>query len=180
MKSREISRSKIGPFPLACTDPYIGIGWEYQSTHALHECIIETTDTKHRGFNWSIRSLVISTLVISHLFIGQFDLGQFALLLYPSQLDPHFFSHFCFRVLIKRNKSNCYGGWTLLTVKNLLWVRSLTGLDAGFRKVLFVLNNSKQKHKKFLNFHQNSLENEIIFAKRGVAPSERNATLRLF
>ena len=31
MKSREISRSKIGPFALACTDPYIGIGWEYQS-----------------------------------------------------------------------------------------------------------------------------------------------------
>ena len=32
MKSREISRSKIGPFSLACTDPYIGIGWEYQSS----------------------------------------------------------------------------------------------------------------------------------------------------
>ena len=32
MKSREISRSKIGPFSLACTDPYISIGWEYQST----------------------------------------------------------------------------------------------------------------------------------------------------
>ena len=31
MKSREISRSKIGPFSLACTDPYIGIGWEYRS-----------------------------------------------------------------------------------------------------------------------------------------------------
>ena len=31
MKSREISRSKIGLFSLACTDPYIGIGWEYQS-----------------------------------------------------------------------------------------------------------------------------------------------------
>ena len=28
MKSREISRSKIGPFSLACTDPYVGIGWE--------------------------------------------------------------------------------------------------------------------------------------------------------
>ena len=36
MKSREISRSKIGPFSLACTDPYIGIGWEYQSRTA-HE-----------------------------------------------------------------------------------------------------------------------------------------------
>ena len=32
MKSREISRSRTGPFSLACTDPYIGIGWEYQST----------------------------------------------------------------------------------------------------------------------------------------------------
>ena len=31
MKSREISRSKIGPISLACTDPYIGIGWENQS-----------------------------------------------------------------------------------------------------------------------------------------------------
>ena len=31
MKAREISRSKIGLFSLACTDPYIGIGWEYQS-----------------------------------------------------------------------------------------------------------------------------------------------------
>ena len=28
MKSREISRSKLGPFPLACTDLYISIGWE--------------------------------------------------------------------------------------------------------------------------------------------------------
>ena len=32
MKSRENSRSKTGPFSLDCTDPYIGIGWEYQST----------------------------------------------------------------------------------------------------------------------------------------------------
>ena len=31
MESREISRSKLGLFSLACTDPYIGIGWEYQS-----------------------------------------------------------------------------------------------------------------------------------------------------
>ena len=35
MKSREISRSKIGPFSLACTDPYIGIRWEYQSIQAF-------------------------------------------------------------------------------------------------------------------------------------------------
>ena len=31
MRSREISRSKIGPFSLAYTDPYIGR--EYQSTN---------------------------------------------------------------------------------------------------------------------------------------------------
>ena len=74
----------------------------------------------------------------------------------------------------------------MLTVKNLTWVRSLTlrtvltGLDAGFRKERFVLNNSKQKHKKFLNFDQNSLENEIIFANMGVSPNERNVTLGLF
>ena len=36
MKSREISRSKIGPFSLACTDPYLGIGWEYQSISREH------------------------------------------------------------------------------------------------------------------------------------------------
>ena len=41
MKSREISRSKIshGPkldrFYLACTDPYIGIGLEYQSSSLI-------------------------------------------------------------------------------------------------------------------------------------------------
>ena len=37
MKSREISRSEIGPFSLACTDPYIGIGWENQSNENIHE-----------------------------------------------------------------------------------------------------------------------------------------------
>ena len=37
MNSREISRSKIGPFSLACTDPYIGIGWEYQSIILLYK-----------------------------------------------------------------------------------------------------------------------------------------------
>ena len=33
MKSRKISRSKIGPFSLTCTDPHIGIGWENQSIY---------------------------------------------------------------------------------------------------------------------------------------------------
>ena len=37
MKSREISRSKLGPFSLACTDPYKGIGWEYQSSDPIEE-----------------------------------------------------------------------------------------------------------------------------------------------
>ena len=37
MKSREILRSKIGPFSSACTDPYIGIGWEYQSIGYVHQ-----------------------------------------------------------------------------------------------------------------------------------------------
>ena len=31
MTQREISRSKIGPFSLTCTDSYIGIGREYES-----------------------------------------------------------------------------------------------------------------------------------------------------
>ena len=153
-------------------------------SHALHECITEITDANTVGL-WSTRSSVISTLVNSHLFIGQFDPWSVRTSIVPkSTRSSVFFAPFC--ILIKRNKSNCCGGWTLLTVKSLLWVRSLTlrtvltGLDAGFRKGLFVLNNSKQKHKKFVNFHQNSLGNEIIFAKSGVAPSERNATLHLF
>ena len=36
MKSCEISRSKIALFSLPCTDPYIGIGWEYQSRLLAH------------------------------------------------------------------------------------------------------------------------------------------------
>ena len=46
--------------------------------------------------------------------------------------------------------------------------RSHAGLDAGFRKVGFVLDNSKQTHVKFLNIHQNSNENEVILAKMGL------------
>ena len=150
-------------------------------SHAQHECVIETTDANTVGL-WSTRSLVISTLVNSHLFIGQFDPWSIRTSIVPKSTRSSVFLHL-FRVLIKRIKSKW--GWTLITVKNLFWVRSLTlrtvliGLDAGFRKGRFVLNNSKQKHKKFLNFHQNSLENEIIFAKMGVAPSESNVTLRL-
>ena len=40
MKSREISRSKIGPFSLTCTDPYIGIGWENQSMMEVSQNIV--------------------------------------------------------------------------------------------------------------------------------------------
>ena len=40
MKFREISRSKIGPFSLACTDTYIGIEWEYQSTANLVKLLV--------------------------------------------------------------------------------------------------------------------------------------------
>ena len=43
MTSREISRSKIGPFSLACTDPYMGIGWEYQSRISTGERHKSTT-----------------------------------------------------------------------------------------------------------------------------------------
>ena len=40
------------------------------------------------------------------------------------------------------------------------------GLDAGFQKWGFVLDNSKQ-NVKFLNIHPNSTEYEVILAKRG-------------
>ena len=38
--------------------------------------------------------------------------------------------------------------------------------EGWMRKRRSAVNNSKRKHKKCLKFHQNSLENEIIFAKR--------------
>ena len=54
MKSREISRSKIGPFSLACTDPYIGIGWEYQSTSVslVPLLVVSTQFLWHFGPSW--------------------------------------------------------------------------------------------------------------------------------
>ena len=54
MKSREISRSKIGPFSLACTDPYIGIGWEYQSLDL-----------------WSVNIATLAIITISESFVKQ-------------------------------------------------------------------------------------------------------------
>ena len=51
------------------------------------------------------------------------------------------------------------------------------GVDrAGCRISERIILNKNINYKKFLNFHQN----EITFAKRGVAPSERNVTLGLF
>ena len=47
MKSREISRSKTGPFSLACTDPYIGIGWEYQSKQTASQNLTILEDKTH-------------------------------------------------------------------------------------------------------------------------------------
>ena len=46
MKSREILRSKIGLFSLACTNPYIGIGWEYQSMAEVVPIVYRTTTGK--------------------------------------------------------------------------------------------------------------------------------------
>ena len=43
-------------------------------------------------------------------------------------------------------------------------------LEAGF-----YLDSSKQKHMKFLNFHQNPHENEIILAKRGIQATPLNS-----
>ena len=63
MKSREISRSKIGPFSLAGTDPYIGIGSEYQSTKALE------------GFK-PLRSLITLSLEITISFMKGADLSS--------------------------------------------------------------------------------------------------------
>ena len=42
MKSREIAQSKIGQFSLACTNPYIGIGWENQSIESVEMSSWET------------------------------------------------------------------------------------------------------------------------------------------
>ena len=47
MKSREISQSKIGPFSLACTDPYMGIGWEYQ--FIKNKCFGYSLESPRRG-----------------------------------------------------------------------------------------------------------------------------------
>ena len=55
MKSREISRSKIGPFSLACTDPYIGIGWENQSISLV----------TFSPFNQTLVNSVVISVVIS-------------------------------------------------------------------------------------------------------------------
>ena len=71
---------------------------------------------KHRGFMvnsilWSFRPESTRTFSLVHSIFN-----QFAPLSYSSQIDPQYFSHLL-HVLIKRIKSNCYGWWTLLTVK---------------------------------------------------------------
>ena len=77
--------------------------WNYWHKH--REFMVNSTILGHfdlsqlAPFHWSIRSLVSS-----HLYCTQVN----------SILS--IFSHL-FRVLVKCNKSNCYGGWTLLTVK---------------------------------------------------------------
>ena len=43
----------------------------------------------------------------------------------------------------------------------------ITGLDAGFRKGVWFRIILRKKNMKFLNFHQNSNENEIVLVKRG-------------
>ena len=54
MKSHEISRSKIGPFSLACSDPYIGIGWEYQSNRDRPRHLSRQSIRRpERESNWS-------------------------------------------------------------------------------------------------------------------------------
>ena len=59
MKSREISRSKTGPFSLACTDPYIGTEWEYQSSlqssrFRFHEFYIEICTRQLFTNTWGV------------------------------------------------------------------------------------------------------------------------------
>ena len=61
-------------------------------SHALHECIIETTHTNTVGL-LSTRSLVSSTLVNSHLSIGQYDPWSVRTSIVP-QLDPQNFRTF--------------------------------------------------------------------------------------
>ena len=61
MKSREISRSKIGPFSLACTDPNIGIGWEYQSKIAT---VCPPSCFNKQSLQQNVRSILIDHINI--------------------------------------------------------------------------------------------------------------------
>ena len=97
-------------------------------SHALHEYVIETTDTNIVGL-WSSRSLVISTLVNSHLLRRMNFVNS-----KKSPLSE------TFDVEHGVDRTGC----------------RIPG--AGFRKGRFVLNNSKQKYKNFLNFYQISLK----------------------
>ena len=59
MKSRKISRSKTGLFSLACTDPYIGIGWEYQSRITAPDYYITIVYVGKTGVKLVTRGLLV-------------------------------------------------------------------------------------------------------------------------
>ena len=50
MKSHEVSRTKIGPFSLACTDPYTGQNSEVRFSHEV-AYILETVKISQRAFD---------------------------------------------------------------------------------------------------------------------------------
>ena len=66
MKSREISRSKIGPFSLACTDPYIGIG---ESTNLwdniLYLCPINSSKLHIEVYFMLATHQIVTTVLLS-------------------------------------------------------------------------------------------------------------------
>ena len=65
---------------------------------------------------WSTRTLVRSTLVNSHILIGQLDPWSCRTSTELKSTRPSiFFAPFRIKKLLK--KSNCFRGWTLLTVK---------------------------------------------------------------
>ena len=76
----------------------------------------------------------------------------------------------------KKERKKRLEGKVLTTCRRFILKWNIAGLDAGFRKVWFALDNSKQTHLKFLNFHQlvTPDENEIILAKRGVRATPLN------
>ena len=72
MKSRTISRSKTGLFSLAYTNPYVGIGWEYQSTVLCVsqelEVVKNAKTTYFHSFLLSLVSIFSSNALITQKF----------------------------------------------------------------------------------------------------------------